>query len=235
MSMLTSQLFSYFDSRNNNFSNRMNKGVICVGGNCPLQNGTNVLQDVNPGLNGNMIVSSAAPVNPTLIIGANQVDSPCASTSMTLGAAANGVQSCIAPTPAIITTPTTAGNEGDNDNKGDGTGPAGCAQLTYSADSIIGVSTVEQQVVLAVVLFFVGLVLAWLAYYMYNRYRARTAGVSKFRYDATWQKTDNNTLSASDPNATSVSQRVAGNTRAASSDLSGSVVQLASKKNSEFI
>jgi len=61
---------------------------------------------------------------------------------------------------------------------------------------------VEQQVALAIILLFVGLFVAWLSYYMYNRYQARLQGVSKFRFDAAWQKADNKELSASDAKTT---------------------------------
>jgi len=43
--------FPFFSSRNNNFSNRQQIGVICVGNSshpCPIDNSTGVLQDVNP-------------------------------------------------------------------------------------------------------------------------------------------------------------------------------------------
>jgi len=179
--MVSSGWFSYFDSRNNNFPNRMNFGVICIGA-CPLMNGTNVLQDTNPLTNGNDLVNNAY--------------SPCQSNTQSgAGMAVNGVQSCF---PIVLTGESFAHNEGDNDNLGDGTSTAGCAKLNYFAN---GVQTVEQQVVLAIILLFVGLFCAWFAYYLYNRYQARLTGVSKFRFDASWQTADNKELAGSAPKA----------------------------------
>ena len=42
--------YSFFSSRNNNFSNRQNIGIICVGSHCKLMNGT-VSQPVNQSVN----------------------------------------------------------------------------------------------------------------------------------------------------------------------------------------
>jgi hypothetical protein len=56
--------------------------------------------------------------------------------------------------------------------------------------SALGGNTVEQSIALAFILLGTGLFASWLGYYLYNRYQARHAGESKFRYDTAWQKAD---------------------------------------------
>ena len=168
--------FSYYSSRNNNFSNRQQIGVICVGADCKVTNGTDVLQDENPMTNG---VSMTAEVTKI---------SACHDTAGGQnGANANGVTSCLpdsasTATPNVLTAETFATQEGDNDNKGDGNAK-GCATLTFGT-----ASSVESNVALAIGLLFVGLFCSWAAYYLYNRYQARQEGQSKFRYETAWQK-----------------------------------------------
>ena len=57
--------YAFFSSRNNNFSNRDQTGVVCVkkpdGSGCPLDAQTGVLQDANP-----MITVAPLPENPVL-------------------------------------------------------------------------------------------------------------------------------------------------------------------------
>mmetsp|Transcript_122180 Transcript_122180/g.239865 ORF Transcript_122180/g.239865 Transcript_122180/m.239865 type:complete len:1043 (+) Transcript_122180:57-3185(+) len=171
--------FSYYSSRNNNFSNRQQIGVICVGEDCKVKNGTDVLEDTNPMTNG---ASKTAEATST---------SACFDTAGgENGANANGVTSCL---PADANTPNSnsvlkgesfATQEGDNDNKGDGNAK-GCATLSFASGAG---SSVESNVGLAIGLLFVGLFCSWAAYYLYNRYQARLEGQSKFRYDTAWQK-----------------------------------------------
>lgn len=52
MTFKRSGYFPYYSSRNNNFSNRQNIGVVCVGSSCKVDNSTGVLQDVNPEVTG---------------------------------------------------------------------------------------------------------------------------------------------------------------------------------------
>jgi hypothetical protein len=175
MMMRKAGWFPFYSSRNNNFSNRQNIGVICVGQHCKLMNGTGVLQDNNPAVSGNALVRAAA--------------SACQDTANGgQGSNANGATSCLTTATgaaAILTTETFTVTEGDNDMKGDGN-IKGCSVMTYS---VVGTKTVEQQVALAIILLFVGLFAAWLAYYLYNRYQASQPDASKFRYDASWQTT----------------------------------------------
>lgn len=167
--------FPFYSSRNNNFSNRQQIGVICVGSNCTVD-ANGILQDKNPNTNG-VAVKRSSP-------------STCYNTANpTSGANANGVQSCLATTAnatanaVILTANTFAVQEGDADTKGDGNA-RGCAVKSNVFDTG---STVEQNIALAFILLAVGIVFSWLAYYLYNRYQARRAGESKFRYDTAWQ------------------------------------------------
>mmetsp|Transcript_10059 Transcript_10059/g.10870 ORF Transcript_10059/g.10870 Transcript_10059/m.10870 type:complete len:992 (-) Transcript_10059:478-3453(-) len=176
--------FPYYSSRNNNFSNRQNIGVLCVGSTCKVDPATGVLQDQNPQTTGTSTVTTSAATTP----------SKCYDTaSGSDGANANGAHSCL-PTAAavsqnityIISTETFATQEQDNDALGDGNAQ-GCAVLQYSTSSS---STVESDLALAFILLAVGLFTSWLAYYLYNRYQARRAEESKFRYDTAWQKAE---------------------------------------------
>lgn len=180
MFMRKSGWFPYFSSRNNNFSNRQQIGIICVGANCKVDNATNVLQDVNPmNVAGNTIVANAKL----------EVSTCVDSASGASGANANGAHSCLPESASATVTPLSvesfATHEGDNDAKGDGN-KNGCAFLTFSDST--SKTSVENNVALAFILLAVGLFFSWLAYFLYNRYMARkTAGDSKFRYATAWQ------------------------------------------------
>eukprot|EP01038_Epipyxis_sp_PR26KG_P005588 gene5588-7716_t len=191
MFMKRSGWFPYYSSRNNNFSNRQNIGIICVGKNCTVD-ANKVLQDQNPQTNGNSLINSAA--------------STCFDTaSGSAGANGNGAHSCLPKnnvtinSNSILMGETFATPEGDNDNKGDGNAK-GCAKLTFT----VGTNTVEQQVALAFILLAVGLFTSWLAYYLYNRYQARKQGENQFRYDTAWTK-DNTFTNKRIPGARPVS------------------------------
>jgi hypothetical protein len=182
MFMRNSGWFPYFSSRNNNFSNRQQIGVICVGSNCTVDT-LGILQDQNPQTNGDNVQtqtrSSTSSCYDTASPGSGQAN-------------ANGAHTCL-PTAAevaanitknsIVTAETFAAQEGDTDTKGDGNAQ-GCAVLN---DSLFSSNTVERNIALAFILLAVGLVFSCLAYYLYNRYQARREGESKFRYDTAWQ------------------------------------------------
>lgn len=167
--------FPFFSSRNNNFSNRQQIGVICVGSVCKVDNSTGVLQDSNPMTNGVSMTRAAT--------------STCYDTATGSGGAnSNAAHSCLPGTNivtanSILSVETFGKQEGDNDALGDGN-PAGCSILTFGSSS----STTEKNTALAVGLLFVGIFAAWLGYYLYNRYQARKEGEGKFRYDTAWQK-----------------------------------------------
>ena len=161
--------FPFFSSRNNNFSNRQQSGVVCVGSNCTVDATTGVLQDKNPVIeSATSIISQSSP--------AACVDTANGNT----GANANGASSCmftgnsnistITAFNNILTVETFSRQEGDNDNSGDGN-LQGCSILYFTADGLQ--NSVEQQVVLAVILLAVGVFFSWAAFYVYNRYRAK--------------------------------------------------------------
>lgn len=165
--------FPFFSSRNNNFSNRDQKGVLCVGPDCPTNSvaGVEILQQPASYLSGTSVTRMTKTVCDDTL---NNGD----------GANSNGAQSCISvETNSTIQGETFNVQEGDNDNKGDGN-KKGCEVLTHSL--LLGTSTVEQQVALAIILLFVGLFVAWLSYYLYNRWKASHEPEGKFRENKSW-------------------------------------------------
>lgn len=161
--------FPFFSSRNNNFSNRGQTGIICVG-TCPVDPYSGVLQDQNPADTGVRVARVSA--------------SKCTDTTDNGQANNNGATSCITGETTILTTDTTTTNENDNDKSGDGN-KKGCEILT---DLKPGVKTTEEKIVLAIILFFVGLFVAWLAYFLYNRYQLYKAEKTDHRGEMKWQK-----------------------------------------------
>ena len=82
----------------------------------------------------------------------------------------------------------------DNDSLGDGE-EEGCAVLSYStSSSSSGISDTQESIVLAFVLIFVAVIIAFITFVFYSRYRERelARGESAFRYDTSWQKAGNN-------------------------------------------
>ncbi|RYG68249.1 hypothetical protein EON64_05600 [archaeon] len=171
--MRKSGWFPFFSSRNNNFSNRQQIGIICVGSNCKVDNSTGVLQDTNPQTNGLSVAKTAS--------------STCYDTATGTKGSVNAGTTCLPKNVTATTKPlaveTFATQQGDNDATGDGN-KAGCAVLTFGP---LG-DSVETDVALAIGLLFVGLFFAWLAYYLYNRYQARKESDARFKYDTAWQK-----------------------------------------------
>lgn len=169
--------FPFFSSRNNNFSNRDQKGVICIG-DCPTNQigGVDLLQQppsYNSGQERPKARSSKGSCEDTL----NSGD----------GANANGATSCAVgedSATGILQGESFTIQEGDNDNYGDGNSD-GCTVL--SDRFLTSADTIEEQVTLAIILFFVGLVFAWIAYYLFNRWKASHAEDGKFRGDTSWQ------------------------------------------------
>jgi len=174
--------FPFYSSRNNNFSNRQQIGVICVGPSCQVNADTGVLQDLNPEVDTSLLAQGGKSA-------VNAAVSTCydTATGSKDTANANAAHTCVPPngtTPVMLSTETTSTQEGDNDSKGDGNA-MGCATLQSLLST--GNNTVEQDVALAFILLAVGLVFSWLAYYIYNRIQARKEGDNKFRYETTWQ------------------------------------------------
>ena len=173
--------FSYFSSRNNNFSNRQQIGVICVGqtsADCTL-NSAGVLQT------GNTVASSGNTVSPA----AAQTSTVC------YDAAGRGsTTACVYQGPPILTTESIAFQQADSDATGDGN-RMGCEsksdQLSLGSASP-GQLRVDQQVGLAIGLLALGIFVTWLAYYCYNRY-------SKQRDDAWLRKPRQNSFKGQPP------------------------------------
>ena len=169
-------IFAYFSSRNNNFSNRNQPGVICVSGtgvNCLndyYDAGLRTLQD-NSEFSGATSSKSSSYCNDE----ANSGD----------GANNNGAASCIGTggTNTIINGESFAIEQGDNDSSGDGDKKP-CEEF----GTFFKKSSVEEQVGLAIGLLFVGIFTSWSGYYMYNRYKASHGGESVFKGDKSWQK-----------------------------------------------
>lgn len=176
--------FAFYSSRNNNFSNRQQSGLICVGSNCTIDNSTGVLQGANPMFdNADQVVQSAARTS----VGA------CVDTANSNnGANNNGASSCIFDGNSstllsennILKVESFTRQEADNDSEGDGT-MEGCGVLFFTADGLE--DSVEQQVVLAIVLLLVGVFASWCAFYIYNRYRAKRDAEPRFRSSTDWQ------------------------------------------------
>ena len=175
MFLKRSGFFPFFSSRNNNFSNRDQKGVICIGSKCPTNtvNGLELLQQPPS------YTSGAAQAAQVKTVCQDTLNSPD-------GANSNGAQSCLlADTNSTLTAQTFNVQEGDNDNKGDGN-KKGCEVLSNTNSLVPGVNTIEQQVVLAIILLFVGLFCSWLAYFLYNRWQATHGEEGKHREDKSW-------------------------------------------------
>jgi len=175
MFMRNSGWFPFFSSRNNNFSNRNQGGIICIGSACKIDASTGVLQSSNPATTGTEIVKRTST-------------STCKDTANSGSGANNfGATSCIPVSAAtaatsILTVESFTKTEGDNDNKGTGN-YQGCEIITFSFSST---NTIQQQLALAFILLAVGLVFSWLAYFLYNRIQARRKGESKFRGETGW-------------------------------------------------
>lgn len=189
MFMKKSGKFPFFSSRNNNFSNRQQIGLVCVGADCQVDPSTNVLQDENPQTNGASVIKITRNAASRCYDTAGGED----------GANANAAMSCIVENGELLSTETLAVQEGDNDGYGDGRAK-GCAVADFSLDSDSssngGSSTkknggdgnelTDEEIGLIIAFLFIGLFLSWLAYYLYNRWQARKDGESKFRYETSW-------------------------------------------------
>jgi hypothetical protein len=167
--------FNFFSSRNNNLSNRQHIGVICVGDNCKVVNGTGVLQSPSE-----TQADGATPVN----------TQPTPSPTM---------QPSIMPTTApvegesgikLLADETFAPQNADLDTVGDGN-PEGCAVFEESSNSSFVDDVIESQIGIAIGLLILGMVVAWAAVYSYNRWQARRNASNKFRTKTDWQNGEN--------------------------------------------
>jgi hypothetical protein len=92
MIMKKSGWFPYFSSRNNNFSNRQNMGVVCVGSsNCKVDSATGILQNGYPSLTND--------VRPEV----NMEPSTCVNSANGMtGATANGAHTCLPSNSSVV-------------------------------------------------------------------------------------------------------------------------------------
>ena len=176
-------MFPFYSSRNNNFSNREQLAVLCVGPSCAV-NTNNVLQDTNPQKSG-IVVQEASTCFDTST-GASGEANNNGATSCIGGSPADPQEPGSANDPQIILTETSTINEGDNDNKGDGN-LFGCEVQSNFAGSgsfteVEGLTS-EQEAGLAVGLIAAGIFLTWFAYWVYYRYNPKQNG---FRGDDSW-------------------------------------------------
>jgi len=157
-------IYAFFSSRNNNFSNRDQTGVLCIRGpgvDCPTDASSGVLQDANP-----MVAKKASLLSEAQLQISNCIDEASA-----YGASnAEGAASCIPATAdAVLAGATAATQNKDNDALGDGTAQP-CDVLEWDARS--GRSKTTRDVNLAIILLFVGIAGTYVAYFSYNRFRA---------------------------------------------------------------
>lgn len=161
--------FPFFSSRNNNFSNRQQIGVVCVGGQCKVDNSSGVLQDLNPATSGTSLSRAKPP------------------------ATCSSYTSDTAMCSTVTSTTSTNEKAHDNDATGDGN-RMGCnnAASSSSSDSTDGVND------LACGLFFVGLFLGVLISWLLLRYQTQLQTLAASAWpkgsqeteDAAGQRTD---------------------------------------------
>jgi len=164
MQAATAGSFTFFSSRNNNFSNRDQTGIVCVRGTdddgnqhtcTPDNNG--VLQDKNT-----MLSTSAQR------IAGGTLDASRCNDQASSGSAANaaGATSCIgqANDNDVLTGATTAREQKDNDAIGDGNKDA-CDKIFWFYNNL---SDTEQALVLGLSLMAAGIVLVFSGNWAYN-------------------------------------------------------------------
>jgi len=155
--------FSFFSTRNNNFSNRDQTGSICVknadGSGCEVDAATGVLQGQNIALSGMAGFKTYA----------NGKQSICDDEANAGGGAATdqGASSCIPENQIIINGETFTVEQAANDAMGDGDEES-CEAIDFFFISTAKNST-EYYVVLAICLGLGGIVLSLIGFYVYNR------------------------------------------------------------------
>jgi len=185
MMMLRSGFFSFFSSRNNNFSNRQQIGVICVigdGETCDLDPNSGVIQDENPMTNGK---GAMTPTNQKHSVCIDEASDPD-------GANTNGARSCATTsTQGILSKETFNVQEGDNDKFGDGN-KNDCPVLTVN--QLFNAKDPETQLTLAFILLAVGMFFSWACYYAYNRCYGNKDANAEHRGQMSWQKEQGDSL-----------------------------------------
>jgi hypothetical protein len=184
--------FAFMSSRNNNFSNRDQTGVICVRGkkadgsteNCNLTTTQGVLQDTNIALSTNKqerMMDATARVSKCL----DEANSASSGTANDQGAT-----SCITLSTGgdadILSTESFTTEQAANDVMGDGDLKS-CEEISFFYG---GSSATTALVGLAIGLAFVGFAAAWASVFCYNRIRARQEmnKETKFAGKKHWKK-----------------------------------------------
>ena len=165
--------YAYFGSRNNNFSNRDQTGVVCVRGNKP-GGGTETCDSVNGVLQDeNQMISTAAIRSKSF----------CTDEASDYEKGNNfGAASCIVIDDVLLAAETAATTQADNDAMGDGN-ETPCDVIIFFFEN----ATLTQKVGLAIALLFVGMGSAWGGYYTYNRYDAIKNAGKKFAGNTKWK------------------------------------------------
>lgn len=180
--------YAFFSSRNNNFSNRDQTGIICIKGTgsdgktytCDTDDTTGVLQDVNPATSND---AQRAKISTS--------QSDCIDEASESSGTANdqGATSCITSDTGTDSN-TLSGDsftteQAANDAMGDGDLKS-CEEIVWFFKS----GSTTSYLVLAIILAFVGAAAAWIAIYCYNRIkRVREAKKeTEFTGKTSWKK-----------------------------------------------
>lgn len=174
--------FAYFSSRNNNFSNRDQTGVVCVRGTtykgkdekCEVDTDTGVLQDTNYAI-------STSTQRYESRLKKLEAASDCDDEANSNGAANDqGASSCISASASgsdVLTVATFTTEQAANDAMGDGDKES-CEVISWFEDA----SNVEKYLSLAVGLLFTGLGAAYLSVYVYNRRKRQERLASEHQF-----------------------------------------------------
>jgi hypothetical protein len=208
--------FAFFSSRNNNFSNRDQSGVVCVKGEvkrhgqqvfvetCEADRATGVLQDVNLALETHLqektarLTARAAAKAAAYAQGPHLSAAPCIDQANTLVAGSandQGAASCLTAQSNtksdLLTSQTFTVEQAANDEKGDGD-KRSCQQMNWF-DTVGDAFTANSFLGLAIALAFVGFAAAWASLYCYNRIAARRAALKDTGFAGTtkWKKLTN--------------------------------------------
>ena len=187
--------FAFMSSRNNNFSNRDQTGVICVRGrkvdgsmeNCNLTTNQGVLQDTNKALSTDKqerVMQAKARVSKCV----DQANSAASGTANDQGAT-----SCITLSTGgdadILSEESFTTEQAANDVMGDGDKKS-CEEISFYFSSAS--STTVVLVALAIGLAFVGFAAAWASVFCYNRIRAKQEQNKETRFmgKTHWKKSN---------------------------------------------
>ena len=170
--------FAYFSSRNNNFSNRDQTGIVCV-----RRSGCLVTATETCGCD--LIAGVLQDQNTFVTTAVVRAKSYCNDEASDYSQGNNfGSASCITVDIKILDKETRASTQADNDSMGDGNKEP-CEKIEFFFKN----TSVAQKVGLAVALLFVGMFSAWGGYFAYNRYMAISNSGRKFGGDTKWKDT----------------------------------------------